>query len=610
MTSTNDPCVPAPPVAAAVGVGGCVCACTCAEPVAGRPAQGDGVPAGAAEVPLLADVLAAAREVDRAVARMVHGLMELDEHQIAEVLTGLPLEQWLAIAGRRTRADRRMLLTTAQVLRRLPSLAQAFLVDRTVSWAQTRTVVLQVHRLPRRFDDAVDASVAATIRACAQDDPDTLSSAVSRALRSLDDAPAPASPVSPPVEEFLAIQPRLDGSGGQLFGELGPLALATVDAALTPAPDQLRDVPGPTRGAASRGRARRLVELCDGALAGRAGPEDPAGDDDEPDDGGGDPSLRSDGSRRSRPQLVLRVDLATLLDRDDLPGELLTRLTGGKLWVDAGTARKLVAERGADLRTVILEDTGAVVGVGRRTRVPTDWLRDATLALHDTCSAPGCLHPARSCDLDHARPWQPTEAGQPGGRTDIDQLAPLCRRHNRTKEAAGWQVDQRPDGTRRWHHPGLDVAVATRPATWQPPGASLRATTDSVASGDPPPAPDLAREGRARYDPCPGGRHPPGRSAPPQCRGIPALRGPPERILGRWAAPPPDHRLTSVSPSPHQRACASDGGETLATHRRRPSVRTTGWFRRPRDEPIGNVWMARRWRTPRGTRPRLGQRRS
>jgi len=528
------------------------------------------VPDGAAEVPILTDVLAAARQVDRAVARLLDGLMQLEDHQIAEVVTGLPLEQWLAIVGRRTRSDRRMLLTTCEVLRRLPSLRQAFLVDGTVSWAQTRTLVLQVERLPRRFDDAIDASVAATIAACAQDDPDTLSSAVSRALRSLDDTPAAAPAVtSPPVEDFLAIQPRLDGSGGQLFGELGPVGLATVDAALTPSPDQLRDVPGATRGATARGRARRLVELCDGALTG----------------GGDDGSASATPVQGSRPQLVLRADLATLLDHGRLPGELLTRLTGGKLWVDAQAARDLVTARGADLRTVILDDTGAVVGVGRRTRVPPDWLRDATLALHDTCTAPGCLHPARSSDVDHARPWQPTATGRPGGRTDIDQLAPVCRRHNRTKEAAGWEVEQQPDGTRRWHHPGLGLDVTTRPATWQPPGAPPPACTDALRAGD------LAGESRGSYDVRRPGRHPPDR--PGRGRHPPVVVGrgrhPPDRP-GRGRHPP-----VVVGRGRHARC-------------RAPFARPR--FSHPRGAPIGNVWMQRWWRMPQGVRPRVGQRRS
>jgi site-specific recombinase XerD len=62
----------------------------------------------------------------------------------------------------------------------------------------------------------------------------------------------------------------------------------------------------------------------------------------------------------------VRVSLATLLDRDQTPATLLTHLTGGRMWVDATTARRLVEERGADLRSVVLDDTGAVVRESER----------------------------------------------------------------------------------------------------------------------------------------------------------------------------------------------------------------------------------------------------
>lgn len=443
------------------------------------------LPPGVDEVPLLRTAIEAAHAADRAVAALLEALLELDEHQLAEAITGIPLEQWLAIAGRRTRGDRRMLLTTCDVLRRLPSLRRAFLDAGQVSWAQVRTVALQVERLPGRLDDAIDDALARAVASCAADDPDVLSSVVNQALRSLDPAPAGASdrPGPAPTEEFLAIQPRLDGAGGQLFGELGAVGLATVDAALTPAPHEARDGRG-HRGAAARERARRLVRLCDGALDGGTHPE-----------AGGSPS-------GSRPQLLVRVDLATLLDGDALPGSMLTRLTGGRLWADAATVRHLVEHRGADLRTVVLDDCGGVVGVGQRTRVPPGWLRDAVLALHDTCTAPGCLRPARSADLDHARPWEPPRPGAPDGRTDIDQLGPLCRTHNRTKESAGWTVHQTADGSRRWYHAGTGLTTTTRPATWRPPRAEHlgREARGVWRVGGPP---ERAGPRRARPEPGP-----------------------------------------------------------------------------------------------------------
>lgn len=181
---------------------------------------------------------------------------------------------------------------------------------------------------------------------------------------------------------------------------------------------------------------------------------------------------RTRARRRSRPQLLLRAELDALLDREQTPAALLTTLLGGHVRVTAETARRLVDERGADLRTVIIDDHGSVVGVGRKTRVPRAWLRDMTLALHDTCIAPTCDIAARVCDIDHATPWFPARPTDLPGRTDIDELAPMCGGDNHTKERDGWRAEQRADGTRRWTHERSGLSVRTLPATWRPrPGA-------------------------------------------------------------------------------------------------------------------------------------------
>jgi hypothetical protein len=80
--------------------------------------------------------------------------------------------------------------------------------------------------------------------------------------------------------------------------------------------------------------------------------------------------------------LLLRADLDTLFGHDGLPAQLLHGLAGGRVHVDAATARRL-ADAGTDTRLVIL-DHGDVVGVGTKRRQPPGWLRDAILAVHDT----------------------------------------------------------------------------------------------------------------------------------------------------------------------------------------------------------------------------------
>ncbi|GGI08562.1 HNH endonuclease signature motif containing protein [Egicoccus halophilus] len=230
-------------------------------------------------------------------------------------------------------------------------------------------------------------------------------------------------------------------------------------------------------------------------------------------------------------RLLLRAELDTLCDRRQTPAQLLTRLAGGRMTLTATAARRLIDERGAELRTIVLDTTGNVVGVGRRTRIPPGWLTDAVLAVHDTCTEPGCNIAATACDLDHATPWHPTRPDHPPGTTDIDNLAPLCRTANRTKEPDGWSATQTPDGTRRWHHPRTRLTIDTLPATTRlrvPPPDDLTLadpaphdrSTAAPDGHDPPTSPPLVGSTRlvhpgeqpdqpARSDPAPTGSDPP-----------------------------------------------------------------------------------------------------
>jgi hypothetical protein len=74
-------------------------------------------------------------------------------------------------------------------------------------------------------------------------------------------------------------------------------------------------------------------------------------------------------------------------------------------------------------------------------------LRECVAVRHRTCSFPGCRRSARRCDLDHTRPWDD------GGLTCECNLAPLCRRHHRAKQAPGWQLTHPEPGTLVWTAP-------------------------------------------------------------------------------------------------------------------------------------------------------------
>ena len=78
---------------------------------------------------------------------------------------------------------------------------------------------------------------------------------------------------------------------------------------------------------------------------------------------------------------------------------------------------------------------------------PSEKLRHLIKIRDRRCSFPGCRRPATRCDDDH------TIAYDQGGRTCECNLAPLCRRHHRTKQATGWQLTQPAPGTLTWTSP-------------------------------------------------------------------------------------------------------------------------------------------------------------
>jgi hypothetical protein len=443
-----------------------------------------------AETPALGAMLQMLLQVDRLIAAAIDAIIRLQDAEVAETVTGVPLEQWLLLVARRTGSDRRMLLTTAQVCRRLPGLLEAF-VQGKVSWSQVRTLVLQVMKLPRATDEQLDHALAELIGRSEAADPDRLG----HLARFIDhdhgtgNTNGDGDDPDGGVDEFLALQPRLDGSGGRFFGEAGPASFAILENATNPGPPpvatgrrigQQLDPDAARRVADTTGRRRlrRLIDLLD---------RDPAANDRDGDDGG---SSHVDG--RSRPTLLVVADLDTLCNRNRLPARLLHHLAGGRMLLNTAAARRLIDQRGADLRTTVLDDTGQVVGIGRKHRVPPGWLSEGLLALHDTCTEPGCTTAALSCQTDHAVPWHPTRPDEVPGRTDADNLAPLCRPANRTKETDGWTCTQTADGTRRWQHTRTGLTATTIPTGtrphWLKPLPRAEPDPPGDPPGDPPPA--------------------------------------------------------------------------------------------------------------------------
>jgi hypothetical protein len=393
-----------------------------------------------AELPELAELLTDLEVADAAMRRAVVALGRLDADLSVEQTSGVGLEHWLALACRHTRLDRRTLLRAARWTRRLPAFAGG-LVSGRLSWTQARTLTLTLRDLPAGHDREADQLLTGLLDGLPADaDPDAIVEQLRRAIFRWRDATTPDE--VPAVGNRLAIQPRLDGTGGSFHGEADAVGLAILDDATAPRRDQL-DHPGGIAGARADNLLTRLAHTCDG---------------DDGEEGAGLPPV----------QLLARLELDTALDTGRLPLELLTRLLGGRLQVTTDAARRLLDTYGTRLRTVLV-DNGTVVGVGRATRIPPGWLTNALYAIHDTCTGPVCDRPARGADIDHAAPWWPID-DRPPGSTDLDELGPLCSDTNQTKEAAGWRAEQRADGLRQWRHPRSGLTTTSIPTTWRPPG--------------------------------------------------------------------------------------------------------------------------------------------
>jgi uncharacterized protein DUF222 len=76
-----------------------------------------------------------------------------------------------------------------------------------------------------------------------------------------------------------------------------------------------------------------------------------------------------------------------------------------------------------------------------------DRLADQVTERDGTCVHPWCTRAATNCDDDHCVPYQA------GGPTSSDNIAPLCRRHHRTKTHDRWRYRFLRPGAYLWRSP-------------------------------------------------------------------------------------------------------------------------------------------------------------
>ncbi|MFN2328263.1 MAG: DUF222 domain-containing protein, partial [Chromatocurvus sp.] len=124
-----------------------------------------------------------------------------------------------------------------------------------------------------------------------------------------------------------------------------------------------------------------------------------------------------------RCQVVMHVDVNTL--REQRSGVCCTHGRAhfeDKPWLSPATARRLSCD--ASLVTVLEDDAGKVLNVGRRSRIVPEHIRRALRERDGVCQYPGCQE-STYVDAHHIQHWAE------GGETRLDNLVTLCRFHHR-----------------------------------------------------------------------------------------------------------------------------------------------------------------------------------
>lgn len=101
----------------------------------------------------------------------------------------------------------------------------------------------------------------------------------------------------------------------------------------------------------------------------------------------------------------------------------------------------------AVLRRVTLDGRGLPIEVGRAHRTATDAQWAAIKAIHSGCGWADCPAPISWCQAHHIREWER------GGKTDLDNLIPLCSRHHHQVHEGGWRLRLQPDRSLEIHRP-------------------------------------------------------------------------------------------------------------------------------------------------------------
>jgi hypothetical protein len=141
-----------------------------------------------------------------------------------------------------------------------------------------------------------------------------------------------------------------------------------------------------------------------------------------------------------RCQIMLHVDINTLRQHaltEDVSGAGAHECChlDEKPWISPDTARRLACD--ASLVTVLEDENGQVLNIGRRSRTVPAHIRRALSIRDKTCCVPGCSQ-SRYIDAHHLVHWAD------GGETSLDNLVSLCRACHRKLHQGVFSIRMEP----------------------------------------------------------------------------------------------------------------------------------------------------------------------
>jgi Domain of unknown function (DUF222)/HNH endonuclease len=143
------------------------------------------------------------------------------------------------------------------------------------------------------------------------------------------------------------------------------------------------------------------------------------------------PGAQAPGTTNASPYfVVVHVPLAALVDHDGEGTTLAGELERDGL-ISTETVQRIACD--ATLAIGVDDDVGHTMYEGRARRSPSDVQRREVMRRDRQCRFPGCTA-VTFTNVHHIVPWQP------GGRTDLDNLALMCLHHHHVVHSSGWTM--------------------------------------------------------------------------------------------------------------------------------------------------------------------------